>query len=232
MRIKNRRPVAMSFQFIGQGKTLRPGQLSRELPTTLFYDEHLQHALQNGSIEVVFNDRDVAVAGVAGMPGPVAKALAALEEKKKEDTHAEGGVVTKPVPVVTVTEPVERSRPRRGRPAPGKAEQLKPGTMRASTLAQELHIPLHVLAAGLEKAFGKRVYPLSAVTEEQAQAMREKYLDVRPVPEALSEPSVSRRSDAMSLADLSAASDGVLSLADLMAQNKRNTGAKRRKGDG
>lgn len=210
MRVKNKLRLSAFFMFAGTGANngalLGPGQLSRELPVQRFYDERLQQALKKGLIEVQFGDEDMRFVGVAGIPpGVDAEACAAKT----------ASAVTEPVPAVKVScDPPPKSSKKKRK----SYEPVPPGSVRVSTLARELKIPFVTLAAGLQKQFGIKVYPISYIPLEQADAMREKYAEKLEIPEISRIPS-RKRAEVRTLSDLSEESDGILSLDDLISQN-------------
>lgn len=212
MRVKNVAKIAVFYSFAGTGKlgkTLKPGALSPRLPAQRYYDPALQRALGRGLIEVQFDDMDVGVVGVAGIPGPVAKVLNTLQGEKK-------------VPeVIVVSTPVQLQTESQGQPKrkPARAEKILKDSVRASALAKELKVPFHTLAAALEKLAGKRFYPLSPVSPDQVAAMRDKYEEKLEVPPIADAPSLDR-GEVRTLADLSGGSDGIISLADLANENR------------
>jgi len=212
MRVKNKCGVAVHYSFAGPGggRTLGAGEVSVRLPARKFYDPDLQHALERNLVEVIFDEEDVGVVGVAGIPGPVAKVLSALQ----------GGEAVRPPGLqpgpVTVSGPPAKPKPER---KPRVEKPAADGSVRAGVLAKELKIPFHVLAAALEKGYGKRFYPLTHVAKDLADAMRERYAEKLEIPEVASAP-VESRAEIRSISDLSASSEGLVSLADLMQQNR------------
>lgn len=217
MRVRNKARVPVLYQFAGLhgAKRLIPGQLSPWLPATRFYDPRLQHALEKGIIEVEFDEKDVGIVGVAGLPGPVARVLGAL----KPEPPPSYSVVTKPVAVVSA--PFEAKRRKKARPDKGLVNRPAPGPMRAKDLARKLGIAFNVLASFLEKKTDKRVYPLNIVTEEMVKLAEEEYGVKLELPE-IREVRKAEPAKAMSLSELSHGSDGVikLSLADLVHENE------------
>lgn len=220
MRVRNRAAISVLYQFAGPNgpKKLAPGELSPRLPATRFYDERLQHALSRGLISVEFDERDVGIVGVAGMPGPVAQALANLPSAKAEEERP-AAIVAEPKPVVTVTEPFDPPKRKKPKPLkPMRANTAKTGLTRAKDVAKSLHIPVHVLSAFNEKNGGRRLYPVTGMTKEEVAAAEERYGSKIELPEISHVPRDSVSAAALSLSELSAGSDG-LSLADLISEN-------------
>lgn len=221
MRVRNKAKVPVLYQFAGLNgpRRLNPGQLSPWLPSTRFYDPRLQHALEKGIIEVEFDEKDVGIVGVAGLPGPVARVLDAI----RPAPESVDSVVTKPVAVVSA--PFEQKRKKRSKPAKGLVEAQSSGPMRAKDLARRLGIAFNVLGSFVEKKFGKRIYPLNTVSDEIVSAAQDRYgvkLELPEIKEARKEDSAK----ALSLSELSRGSDGTihLSLADLIHENEQLRG--------
>jgi hypothetical protein len=221
MKVRNKAKIAVYYPFIGScGRMLAPGAVSRRLNPMTFYDPLLQRALQKGLVEVEFDEEDVAVIGAGSVPGPVAQVLSAL--RPEAPAPDKSGIVTKPVPVVRLSSALKsehvRKKPVR---TAGRVEKLQDGAIRAQALARELKIPVHVLAAAVEETTGKRVYPLTGIDQKTADAMRERYLEKLEIPEISKVPRTGKVVP-RTLSDLSASADGVLTIAEIEAEDRRN----------
>jgi len=216
MRVRNKLKGSASYRFAGTGPSnsclLKAGGISPKLPPQRYYDPMLQDALKKGYIEVIFDEEDVGILGVVGIPGPVAKVLSKLDPKPESSESGEP-IVTKPVVVSAKREPKSK------KPEPEPEPSPRNGAVRASALARELMIPFHTLQAGMQSAFNIKVFQMSYVKPEHAEAMRKKYGEHLEVPEISAEP-VKRKAEIRTISDLTAKSDGIVSLSDLISQNR------------
>jgi len=220
MRVRNITKISISFPFAGVtgSRVLRAGALSPQLPATRFYDPLLQRALKRKLISVEFDKEDVGIVGLAGIPGPVAQALSVLNPSEPEPEKSDG-VVTKPAPVVVVTKPLPGTpEPRKPKRTAGQVAKAKVGMSRASTIANRLKVPFHVLAATLGKKTGTTIYPVTNVSAEDEKWLEEKFASSPDAPELSDIPRV-QTAQARSISELSSDMGGVLSLADLAAEN-------------